>query len=319
MKKPFRKNVALAIDGGGYRGVMVAKALSILEDHLDKECPDIFSLTAGTSTGSLISGGISAGMNASRMYELYCEIGHKVFKKRLRSTKPFSYLFRYMYSNRILEETLRKNFGEMTFGEFHEKYPDKDIIITVRDLVENRTRFIKPWKSDYHEWKIWYAVLGSCTVPTYFPVVDGRYVDGGVGSFSNPCYIAAYEIEFCLDNWDPKETTLVSIGTGRTQKGFEPYEANKYNQLKWIRPMFDIFLSDANDQQVRIVQRFFNDLDFRRFQVDFEEHIEMDDTSKTDVLTEYGEKLGKMIIEDKQDKKVINPHLGVSLKPLTKN
>jgi len=26
-----------------------------------------------------------------------------------------------------------------------------------------------------------------------------------------------------------------------------------------------------------------------------------------------------MIIEDKQDKKVINPHLGVSLKPLTKN
>ncbi len=34
MKKSFKKNVALAIDGGGYRGVMVAKALSILEDHL---------------------------------------------------------------------------------------------------------------------------------------------------------------------------------------------------------------------------------------------------------------------------------------------
>ncbi len=313
MKKPFRKNVALAVDGGGYRGIMVAKALSILEEHLGKHCSDIFSLTAGTSTGSMISGGISAEMTASQIYDVYHEIGRIVFKKRLRSTKPFSYLFRYMYPNDALIKALRENIGEMTFGEFHKKYPSKDIIITVRDLVENRTRFVKPWKSDYKDWKIWYAVLGSCTVPTYFPVVDGQFVDGGVGSFSNPCYIAAYEIAYCLDNWDPKETTLVSIGTGRTKEGFKPNEANKYNQLKWIRPMFDIFLSDANDQQVRIVKRFFNDLDFRRFQVDFKEHIDMDDTSKTDILTEYGEKLGEMIIKNEVDEGVDNPHLKVSL------
>jgi hypothetical protein len=313
MRKPFKKNVALAIDGGGYRGIMVAKALWILEEHLKESCPEIFSLTAGTSTGSLISGGISAGLKASDIYKLYNDLGGEVFKKRLRSTRPFSYLFRYMYSNRTLEEALRKNLGEMTFGDFNKNNPDKDIIITVRDLVENRTRFIKPWKPNYKDWKIWKAVLASCAVPTYFPVVDGRYVDGGVGSFSNPCYIAAYEIKFCLKNWDLKETTLISIGTGRAKQGLRPYEANKYCQLKWIRPMFDVFLSDANDQQVRIVQRFFDDLDFRRFQVDLDEHIEMDDTSKTDILTKYGEDLGRMIIDDEQDEGVINPHDEVSL------
>ncbi len=79
--------------------------------------------------------------------------------------------------------------------------------------------------------------------------------------------------------------------------------------------MFDMFLLDANDQQVRIVQRFFDDLDFRRFQVDLNEHIEMDDTSKTEELTKYGEELGRMIIDDKQDQGVINPHLGVTLQP----
>jgi len=314
MKKPFKKNVALAIDGGGYRGIMVAKALWILEDHLDgKSCPEIFSLTAGTSTGSLISAGISAGLGAPRIYKLYHDLGSKVFKKRLRSTKPFSYLFRYMYSNRTLEEALRENLGEMTFEEFHNQSPQKDIIITVRDLKENRTRFIKPWKEEYHPWKIWNAVLASCTVPTYFPVVDGRYVDGGVGSFSNPCYIAAYEIKFCLKNWNMEETTLISIGTGRAKQGLKPYEANKYCQLKWIRPMFDTFLLDANDQQVRLVKRFFSDLDFRRFQVDLEEPIEMDDTSKTKELTVYGEKLGKMIIDDEQDQGVVNPHEEVVL------
>ncbi len=32
--RPFRKNVAIAIDGGGIRGVIVTKALSMLEARL---------------------------------------------------------------------------------------------------------------------------------------------------------------------------------------------------------------------------------------------------------------------------------------------
>ena len=48
--KPFRKNVAIAIDGGGIRGVIVTKALSMLEQELNQPLHDIFRLTAGTST-----------------------------------------------------------------------------------------------------------------------------------------------------------------------------------------------------------------------------------------------------------------------------
>ena len=65
--KPFRKNVAIAIDGGGMRGVIVTKALSILEDRLGKSCHDIFRLAAGTSTGSIISAGINSGLTANQM------------------------------------------------------------------------------------------------------------------------------------------------------------------------------------------------------------------------------------------------------------
>ena len=52
--KPFRKNVALAVDGGGIKGVLVSRALAILEDHLKQPAYEIFSLLAGTSTGALI-------------------------------------------------------------------------------------------------------------------------------------------------------------------------------------------------------------------------------------------------------------------------
>ncbi len=50
--KPFRKNVAIAIDGGGIRGIIVTKALSMLENELGQPLHNIFRLTAGTSTGS---------------------------------------------------------------------------------------------------------------------------------------------------------------------------------------------------------------------------------------------------------------------------
>lgn len=301
--KPLRKNVAVAIDGGGIKGVMVTKALSMLEDHLGKPCSEIFTLAAGTSTGSIISAGIGARMRAAQMHELYHQLGGTVFKK------TWCYylwlLARYKYPNHALIQVLKDALGEMTMGDFWKSEPKIDVVITVRDLVENRTRFVKPWKEEYQDWKVWFAVLASCSVPTYFPIVEGRYIDGGVGSYSNPCYVAAYEAALCL-NWDPRETTLLSFGTGRLRGGMKPYQADKLFPWQWLGPLLDTFLSDASDQQVRVVQQFFEKLDFRRFQIDIEP-IELDDPSKIDQLTAYGQKLGEMVLNDEMDAYTIRP------------
>lgn len=301
--KPLRKNVAIAIDGGGIKGVMVTKALSMLEEHLGKTCSEIFTLAAGTSTGSIISASIGARMSAAQMHELYRQLGGTVFKKTWRHYLWF--LARYKYPNQALIQALQDALGETTMGDFWKSEPKIDVVITVRDLVENRTRFVKPWKEEYQDWKVWLAVLASCTVPTYFPVVEGRYVDGGVGSYSNPCYVAAYEAGICLD-WDPRETTLLSFGTGRVMSHLEPYQASRFFPWQWLSPLLDTFLSDASDQQVRVVQEFFEKLDFRRFQVDIEP-IELDDPSKIDQLTTYGQKLGEMVLNDELDAYAIRP------------
>lgn len=297
--KPFRKHAALSVDGGGIRGTMVAKALAIVEEELGQSCGERFQLTAGTSTGSIISAAIGARVPAARMHELYVELGDVIFKKTLRSYWPLS---GWKYSNKALIEALRKTLGEVKMGQFWDEQR-LDVVITVRDLVENRTRFAKSWKPEYQDWKAWYAVLCSSSVPTYFPVVDGRYVDGGVGSYTNPAYIAAYEAQVCL-GWDPKETTLISIGTGRVAGGLKPFEADHFNALEWVHPLVDTFLVDANDQQVRIVQKHFPTLDFRRFQVDLDPPIELDDPKGIPELTRWGEKLGRMILDDEVDAKV---------------
>lgn len=295
---PFRKHVAIAIDGGGIKGVIVTKALALLEKELGQTSPAIFRLAAGTSTGSIISAGIGAGLTAAQMYDLYVELGATIFPKSWRTT--FFPLSRYRYPHKPLADALLKVIGDRKMGDFWKTSPPTDVVMTTFDLVTNHTRFIKPWKEEYQDWPVVQAVLASSSVPTFFPIVSGRYVDGGVGAYANPCYIAAYEALYCL-NWLPEETTLISLGTGRDPHYLQPGQADSYFAWDWITPVLGAFLESADEQQVHLVGTLFDKLDFRRFQVDLMESIGMDDPSKIPELARYGEVMGQKIINDEME------------------
>ncbi len=294
--KPLRPNVALAIDGGGIRGTLVAKALAVVEEAENISFSERARLFVGTSTGSVISAGLSLGLSAAHVHELYCQMADDVFPKTLESRLWF--LKRYRYSNQPLIDALRAVLGETTMGDLWTDSSKKDLVIVLRDLVENRNLFVKPWKAKYRSWPIWAAVVASSTVPTFFPVFKGRYIDGGVGSYSNPAYVAAYEAAFVLKDCPLEETTLISIGTGNTRTGLREGEADQFYAWNWIGPMLDAFTVDAARQQVELVHRFFKGLDFRRFQIELTESIPMDDVESINKLTAYGEKLGQKILDD---------------------
>lgn len=296
--KPFRKNVAIAIDGGGIRGVIVTKALSLLEEQLGKPVHDIFRLTTGTSTGSIISAGIASGLTAARMHQLYVNLGGTIFKKSWRSF--FWPLTRFRFPHEPLTNALQEHIGDKKMGDFWKTSPPTDVVITTFDLLANKTCFIKPWKREYKYWPVIRAVLASSSIPTYFPVVNGLYVDGGVGSYANPCYLAAYEARFCL-NWDSQETTLISLGTGRGPKTIKPGQPGRFRAWEWLSPTLDAFLTSAGDQQVHLVKTFFPDLDFRRFQVDLSEALPLDDPRQISTLELYGEQMGRKILDDQFD------------------
>ncbi len=296
--KPFRKHVAIAIDGGGIRGVIVTRALSMLERHLKTPVHNIFRLAAGTSTGSIISAGIASGLTASQLHRLYITLGDSIFRKSWRTF--FFPLTRYRYPHEPLVKALHEHIGSRKMGDFWSTSQQTDVVITSFDLLTNKTCFIKPWKPEYEEWPVIMAVLASSSVPTYFPIVAGRYVDGGVGSYANPCYLAAYEAKFCL-NWDLKETTLISLGTGRNPQTVKAGQPAKFMPWQWLAPILDAFLVSADDQQVNLTEIFFKDLDFRRFQVNLEENIPMDDPAAIPKLVEYGDRMGQMILSDQLD------------------
>ena len=298
--KSFRKHVAIAIDGGGIRGVIVTRALTMLEEKLGQPLYKIARLYAGTSTGSIISVGLASGMTALKVHELYLGLGAAIFRKGWRTFFfPFS---RYRYPAEPLETALHNQFGDRKMGDFwsKESLTLTDVVITTFDAFTNSTRFIKPWKLQYQNWPVVKAVMASSSVPTYFPLVDGRYVDGGLGSYSNPCFLAAYELTYCL-GWKPEETTLISLGTGRGPEADHSKNPANYWPWNWLDPVLDAFLSSASDQQVRTVETFFKKLDFRRFQVDLKNELPMDDPTYIPELLKYGEQMGNMILDDQID------------------
>lgn len=343
LKKPLRENVALAIDGGGIKGVMVARALMRLEEALGQPVNSFVRLTAGTSTGAIIAAGIARGLDAATIHDLYLALGPSIFRKTWRNLPLIKYLVRYQYGSQPFIEALTGAIGDVTLGRLHALRPDFHMVLTATDIYANRTRFIKLYKPRYADWLLRDAVMASSIVPTVFPVFphvyatpampagpgeewipEPRYwVDGGVGSYSNPCYMAAYEVAFCLQaqGWRLDNTTLISIGTGKDP--LQQVWAKRLNNFRrspgkffgpeWAFPTVDTFVQDANLQQVRLVKHFFVDsiaaqtgdpaaaLDFRRFNIDFEEPIGMDEADLAGKLSAYGAKLGEMILDDKQE------------------
>jgi hypothetical protein len=298
--RELRDHVAISIDGGGIRGLIAAEALGVMETHLGRPTHEIARLVAGTSTGSIIAASVTRGLTAAIIADMYREAGRRVFARSLRSVVwPIA---RYRYPLKPLEKLLLDTLGDVPMAELWTGPDPIDIVITVRDLLDDRTRLIKPWKREYADWKLHRAVLASSAVPTYFPMVDNRYADGGFGAFGNPCYIAAVEARDIL-GWDPSATTLISLGTGREEWAFD--NPNGRFPWQWLRPILDTFLHSANDQQVRLVHQWFAEeqgLDFRRFQLDIP-NIPMDDTSRMDELTALGRTLGEMIVGDEFDER----------------
>jgi len=298
--KPFRKNVALAVDGGGIKGVIVSRAIAILEEHLQLPAFEVFRLLVGTSTGAIITAGISTGLFGEELHNLYCDLGPKIFRKTWRSALwP---LTRYRYPLEPLQKALEEYLGDKLMGDFWYSGKPTDLVITAFDLVKNKTLFIKPFNQSkgYDQWPVVKAVLASSSVPSYFPPVENRYVDGGVGSYHNPCYVAAYEAQFVLE-WDPSETTLISLGTGREPHSLDPNQIKQFWPWHWISPVLGAFQQSSDDQQVHLVNTFFKQLDFRRFQVNLTESYPMDEPDKIPELTDYGDQLGEMILSDQMD------------------
>lgn len=264
MSKPKR---ILALDGGGIRGALTLGFLEKVEKIIrEKEknpnlllC-DYFDLIGGTSTGAIIAAGLSIGMTASEIKELYLKIGDKIFgTKHSWYLKPLKW-YKAEFDFRPLEEELLKIFGDITIGS--------DKIKTGLCIVTKRADTLSTWPIINHPNGKFFehnkgmllrqVVRASSAAPSYFipQKIDvgygevGTFIDGGVSLANNPAlqlFLVSTLSEFPY-RWKTGEDniSLLSIGTGTYTKKYDADKIAKKGLLGWAKMIPDLFMEDAN-------------------------------------------------------------------------
>lgn len=232
----------LALDGGGYRGIITLEILLKLEQELRKKLgkgeeftlSDYFDYFGGTSTGAIIAAGLSIGMSVEKLLKFYIEDGKNMFDKSwlLKKWKSF-------YEAGPLLQMLKETFGEDTDMDIaNGKFKALLTVVTMNRSTDS------PWpisnnpeakynqkdrKDNNQKIKLFQLVRASTAAPAYFPPETLQwdpenpdktfvFVDGGVTPYNNPAFLMyrmatlpAYNL-----NWAKGEDKLllVSVGTG---------------------------------------------------------------------------------------------------------
>jgi hypothetical protein len=141
-------------------------------------------------------------------------------------------------------------------------------------------------------------------------VRDGFYfTDGGLGSYGNPAYVAAREaMEW--SNYSPSQVSVFSFGTGWTkaQNFLAQHGApDRWNLADWAQNAPLLLVGDAaRAQSLDIINDYIlkqpegHGIDFRRFQIELQRDISLDDTRPESIalMLKLGEALGQQVLND---------------------
>ena len=286
----------LTIDGGGVRGIVPATLLAALEAATGRPARDAFDFVGGTSTGAVIAAGVAAGIPASRLVTLYADRSGEVFRR----TPVLSTLRRIVrgtvYDTSVLNALIREELGAASDWRLNDA--PVDLLITakrltdgmpwyfVRDNAANSCRAGSVRLSD--------AVTASAAAPTYFDPwpIDGigELIDGGIGVAGNPVYQACVEAFHYTDAYEPADTLVVSLGTGKLLRRERPTWL-----WSWLGWLLSELLRSPAEQQTELVHRHWPESRFYRLDLELPDEIGLDAVDRVGELRALGERLAAAV------------------------
>lgn len=184
---------ALVISGGGSKGAFAGGVAEYLIEEKGKE----YDLFLGTSTGSLMVTHLAMG-KIRDLKAIYTTVS----QRKIFSNNPF--VVRTIHGEKVVSvnhlNTLwnfingRKTFGESkNLRKFIRKYitedyfnrvknSDKDVIVTISNLTENRVEYKSIKDFEYLDFCDW--IWGSCNYVPFMSLLiknNYEYADGGFG------------------------------------------------------------------------------------------------------------------------------------------
>lgn len=269
----------LSIDGGGIRGIFPAKYLAEIESVTGKRINEFFDLIVGTSTGGIIALGLSVGIEAEKIMELYEKNAEIIFKP-----KKFSFwgLLRSKYDNKELEKLLKYTFK-------NKKIKDSEVMLCIPS-VEFNNSIPKVYKTPHNkdlyldgEKELWRVALATSAAPVYFPAVnvfkDECNIDGGLWA-NNPTIIGVSEA--LKNNCKLENIKVLSIGTGESISHKQYNIAKISSILKWREKIIDLILKVQSKSTVNIAKYILGE-NFTEINAILSEKIKLDSIDKDSI------------------------------------
>lgn len=225
--------LVISVAGGGALGIGPLQFMKRLEADLGANLGDIAEVFAGTSTGSIIASGLCDGMTAEEIYNLYSENLSDIFKKRGKSLSDLAGSGNYCrYENSFLKSLLYKMFpGKMNAFK-------KPIYIPTTYM--NGESVEKVWDRTDDWMDRGFAILSSCSAPTYFDIVtcDGKtFCDGGMWA-NDPIMVLESAVKKLSAQKKYKALAegvkILSFDTGMTTPNKPPKQKNALGWLNYV-------------------------------------------------------------------------------------
>jgi uncharacterized protein len=270
----------LAIDGGGIRGIIPSTILAFIEKQVGP-LSDSFDLLAGTSTGGIISLGLTKpdadGANAftaQDMRDLYVENGHTIFGGREKDVLSVigSFLGNTIkgivanpYESDNIENVLVEKFGATRLAECK-----SNVLVTTYELQKGKTFYFQSRLARVNEAEnieMRYVARSTSAAPTFFMPsvveVNGAqeaFIDGGVFA-NNPSILAYGEAKELWKQHKNKERGfdavvaaddedlpffMLSLGTGYSHQPISLEKATNWRAVNWLEPLLStIFMQSV--------------------------------------------------------------------------
>jgi patatin-like phospholipase/acyl hydrolase len=276
---------ALALDGGGFRGIITAVWLEYLDNRLLKPLPQYFEVVAGTSAGSINAALLTTGYSGADIHRMFQELGTKIFPNAfVRTLEKIGRIPKHGFSSPRYGEKRINRVLQETFGDATMRNAETRLLIPVYSMTEARAMVIDSEAPEHADLPLWKVVRASSAAPTFFPAttltIEGKehvVVDGGV-AINHPAMTASTALR--KQHGVPLSAfEIVSMGTGRPPTIGDLKSLQGAGLIDW-GPKLVHFLLGAPSDHVNYLCRKIHGDKYHRIEVDLPyENYAIDDAS----------------------------------------
>lgn len=275
-EQPFQ---ALALTGGGYRGLFTAKALQVMEQSAGEPIARRFDLITGTSIGGIVALAAAFEIPMARVVQVFQEQGPAIFPKHRRPAFSISGALsrirgvaRPLYEVSALRSAITSLIpSDATLGDALHPVAIPAVNVTRGEPQVFKTRHVAEWNRDW-KFKAVDVALATSAAPTFFELAElrgpagevlGRYADGGL--FANaPDLIALHEANHFFDVED-RAVRLLSIGTTSKSYSISFKSSRGLGVWGWMRDqrLFNVIITAQQQFVDQITKHRLGDSYFR--------------------------------------------------------